>query len=385
MQPYTCKRIGATLAGSVLVLALCGAQPAHAAVEYVIHIVIDGVNSDMLQDLLENQNSSGDYDGFQRLIDEGASTYNARTDYTHTVTLPDHTSMLTGRPVLQPTGQPNTVHHGYTANGEPSPSTTLHNNQPFVSYVASTFDVVHDHGLKTALYGSKSKFVIWQQTYTGAGGPDLIPPDNGTNKIDFYKVVASRVFDSQLDDSKVMHDAFLLDMAAEHFNYTFLLYVDNDKSGHQYGWGSSEWDTTTAQVSRYLADVFKLVETDPVLMGRTAILVTTDHGGGVSDVMGHFCPTCPEHYTIPFYAWGPGVDAGSDFYALNTASRTDPGRGRPDYNAASQPIRNGDSGNLALSLLGLPPVPGSSSNAAQDLVVSAQPRRQQAGQQSTTE
>lgn len=79
------------------------------------------------------------------------------------------------------------------------------------------------------------------------------------------------------------------------------------------------------------------------------------------------------------------MDAGSDFYALNTASRTDPGRGRPDYNAASQPIRNGDSGNLALSLLGLPPVPGSSSNAAQDLVVSAQPRRQQAGQQSTTE
>lgn len=372
MQPITCKRIGATLAGSVLVLALCGAQSAQAAVEYVIHIVIDGVNSDMLQDLLENQNADGDYDGFQRLIDEGASTYNARTDYTHTVTLPDHTSMLTGRPVLQPAGQPNTVHHGYTANGEPSPTTTLHNNQPFVSYVFSTFDVVHDHGLKTALYGSKSKFVIWQQTYTGAGGPDLIPPDNGTNKIDFYHVVASRVFDSKIDDSKVMHNAFLLDMAAEHFNYTFLLYVDNDKSGHKYGWGSPQWNTTMAQVSGYLADVFKLVETDPVLVGKTAILVTSDHGGGVSDVIGHFCPTCPEHYTIPFCAWGPGVDAGSDFYALNSTSRTDPGRGRPDYNAAKQPIRNGDSGNLALSLLGLPPVPGSSSNAAQDLVLSAQ-------------
>ena len=126
-------------------------------------------------------------------------------------------------------------------------------------------------------------------------------------------------------------------------------------------------------------------ETDPVLMGKTAIVVTTDHGGGVSDVFGHFCPTCPEHYKIPFCAWGPGVDVGSDFYALNTASRKDPGRDRPDYNAASQPTRNGDSGNLVLSLLGLPPAPGSSSNAGQDLVVSAQPGGRQAGQQSTTE
>ena len=40
--------------------------------------------------------------------------FNARSDCTHTVTLPNHTNAFTGRRVLQPAGYPNTVHHYYT-------------------------------------------------------------------------------------------------------------------------------------------------------------------------------------------------------------------------------------------------------------------------------
>jgi hypothetical protein len=104
------------------------------------------------------------------------------------------------------------------------------------------------------------------------------------------------------------------------------------------------------------------------LNGKTAIILTSDHGGIRNT---HGDPADPADYTIPFFVWGPGVEAAADLYSLNPATRLDPGAGRPDYGAAVQPIRNGDSGNLALQLLGLGPVSGSTINANQDLAVAS--------------
>jgi hypothetical protein len=154
-------------------------------------------------------------------------------------------------------------------------------------------------------------------------------------------------------------------MAEQHFNYAFVHYKDPDGAGHEHGWGSSTWFRAVQSVDEYLGKVFDLVETDQVLKGRTTIILNTDHGGTGT---GHGNIKKTENYTIPVMVWGDGVGLG-DLYAINREVRTDPGNERVDYTADSQPIRNGDTGNLALWLLGVGPIPGSSMNAKQELRV----------------
>ena len=73
------------------------ASSARAEVDYVIHISIDGLRSDVLQNLVTA--SPATYPNFTRLINESAHTFNARADLTITETIPNHLSMVTGRPV----------------------------------------------------------------------------------------------------------------------------------------------------------------------------------------------------------------------------------------------------------------------------------------------
>jgi len=331
---------------------------------YVIHISVDGLRGDLLQTAMAE-----DPDGtraFQRFVAEGATTFDARTDYSYTNTLPNHTCMLTGRPVLQAAGQPVTVHHGYILNSDPGPMQTLHNSGNLaVPYKASTFDVVHDAGLTTGLYASKSKFVLYLQSYdAGHGAPDAVPPDNGTAKVDRYVNQWIGVPETAAN----MHQTFLTEMLANPVNYAFVHYADLDATGHALGWESAAWRATLRNVDRYLGDVLQLIEHHPQLEGQAVVIVTADHGG---TGFNHSNPALPAVYTIPVLVWGAGVARGADLYALNPTTRTHPLDGRPAQTASPPPIRNGDTGNLALVILGLDPIPGSTINAAQDLEVAA--------------
>lgn len=345
----------------ILVVLLQAVTVSAGTVEHVVHISVDGLHADLLQQMVAND-TAGALAGFRRFVDEGATTFNARTDFTHTNTLPNHTCMLACRPVLQPAGQPDDVHHGYTSNSNPGPNDTHHNRgNPNLPYVAATLDVAHDHGLTTGFYASKSKFVLFEHGYDAAhGAPDTIPPDDGRDKIDRYV----NLWTGSPANASNLHATFLADMSATSFGYVFVHYLDPDAAGHLGGWGSALWEEAVHRVDDYLVELFALVDTHPALAGKTAIVLTTDHGGSGFD---HGDASLAANYTIPFFVWGPGVDAGADLYVLNAAGRTDPGSSRPDYDASPPPIRNGDSGNLAMALLGLPPVPGSTVNAAQDL------------------
>ena len=84
----------------------------------------------------------------------------------------------------------------------------------------------------------------------------------------------------------------------------------------------------------------------------------------------HSTSTLPVNYTIPFMAWGNGVPAGADLYAMN-ADYADPGATRPTYEADPQPIRNAVVGNLAADLLDLRRIRGSQMNSGLDLLVLA--------------
>ncbi len=330
-------------------LVCSAAGPSCWAADYVVHISVDGLRPDYMQTLI----NGGSAPNFKRFQDEGAWTNNARTDYTHTITLPNHTSMLTGRPVSQPAGMPSTTHHGYTENDNPPAIETLHNFTNPDYYKASAFDVAHDAGLSTALYASKNKFVIYDQSYNATTGAAHA---NGSDKIDTF---------ANPEVTATMQSQLLAGIAANRFNYTFIHYADTDDVGHSSGWGSAAWNNALITIDGYLGQLFALIENDAVLADRTAIVLSADHGGTGT---GHSTATTATNYTIPFFAWGAGVGHG-DLYAFNSDTRTNPGTSRPDYVVGGQPIRNGDSGNLALRLLGLGPIPGSLVNAAQDLRV----------------
>ena len=227
--------------------------------------------------------------------------------------------MITGRPVLPPKGMAPPIYHGFILNDVVPDGKTLHNaSHGQGEYIASVFDVVHDAGLSTAMFASKEKFAVYDNSYnesTGAAGP------HGKSKIDQYCF---------MDDGPPRHCGglnrrFLGEMAERHFRYSFIHYRDTDSAGHQFGWESPAYHQAISIVDTYLAELLHFVDADPTMKGCTAIIVTTDHGGIGAD---HSDATRREDYTIPLLVWGAGVGHG-DLYELNRTARADPAKRVP--------------------------------------------------------
>ncbi len=317
-----------------------------AAFDFVFVISVDGLRSDAIP-----AGGPRRLPALHRLL-RGASTLNARTDPDSTLTLPNHTSMITGRTMAGPDG------HGWTLNDDPPPDETLHTRAGFE--VASVFDVARGHGVRTGCFFSKSKFSLWINSYNGGREPQDMA-----------------IFRAGLkEEMRGITDEALAALEAWDRGLLFLHYAGPDLSGHEHGWDispDSPYMQAVGEIDAELGRLLDAIELRENYRGRCAVIVTADHGGGYP-FKTHFAAHMWVNYIIPFLVWAGDGGRTFDLYAMNADVRRDPSLANPpaaepgDVAAQRrQPIRNGDAANLALHLLGLPSVPGSTLNANQDL------------------
>jgi predicted AlkP superfamily pyrophosphatase or phosphodiesterase len=339
-------RLAALLSAAMVGLVPASVDPGDAvrtvpAVDHVVLVSVDGLNPDAIRQLGPTGAPT-----FYRLVRQGASTLNARTEYEATQTLPNHTGMVTGRPVTAAGG------HRVTFNEDNG--STVHVGAG--TYVASAFDVVHDSGGSTALYTGKNKFDFLDRSWNATNGAvDRTGANNGRDKIDLYRKAAP----------SVITDGLIASLRTAPRDFSMLHLRGPDAVGHAKGYMSQAYLNEVAATDRLIGRLLEAIAARPSLAASTVVVVTSDHGGlGFS----HADATRAVNYTIPFYVWGRGVPAGADLYALNP-DRANPGPSRPAYAATVQPIRNAEAGNLVTELLGLRAIPGSRINATQTLDV----------------
>ena len=231
-------------------------------VERVIVISLDGARSDAIQ--------QASAPILQRLAAEGAVDWHATTT-DPSVTLPAHTSMLTGLSVAE---------HGVTYNDTP-PDCPPIKPLTFISVAA-------DNGYSAGFVTGKEKFCIYDQRdtvdYTFAREGD--------------RSVADRAIELLEDGTQVI----------------FAHFPNPDYFGHSTGWMSEtyikELNSTDFQVGRIVEALENLN-----LLDQTLIIITADHGG---HDFGHGT-TLPEDATIPWIIYGVGVEPGTELNGIINA------------------------------------------------------------------
>ena len=248
-------------------------EPDNHAIPRVVVISIDGLRGDAI--------AAANAPTLLRLIREGSSSMTAQT-VMPSLTLPAHTSMLTGVIPLR---------HGILWNDD---LTTL----PQLLEVPTIFDVIRDAGYTSAMFVGKSK--LRTIVHTSAPTRVSIPPVDETWLAD---KVASQVL------------AYIA-IAKPKPNMIFIHLPDVDLTGHDAGWMSPAYlatvrhtDSTDAQLWQGLKLAFG---TDLTL------IITADHGGlDHAHYDGSLSTT-----TIPWIAWGRGVQPhllSGDVHVVDTA------------------------------------------------------------------
>lgn len=226
--------------------------------EHVVIISIDGCRPDVML--------RAGSPNLRQLMWRGSFNMYAETT-TIAITLPSHTSMLTG---VTP------ERHGITWNKD-RPRNELHPPK-----FPTLFDVAKKHGLSTAMIAGKSKL-------------DALTLTNAVDFIDVAKEVAGS------DDVAVGEKAAAI-ITAHKPNVTFVHLANTDVTGHAKGWGTPDQANAIVLADQAVGIIVKAIE-DAGLTAKTLIIVSADHGGsGITHGKDD-----PRSRYIPWICVGPDV------------------------------------------------------------------------------
>ena len=251
----------------LLVLSLCLGVSAQTTrpipqIRKVVIISIDGLRPDLA--LRANTPN------IHALMNIGSFTFWARTT-AESVTLPSHTSMLTG---VTP------VKHGIQWNSD------LPLKHPVYPLFPTIFELAHQAGYTTAMVAGKSKFISLAKP--GTLNWMYIPSSPKDDDLNVAAQAVSMIFTHQPD-------------------LLFVHLPGVDGAGHQYGWASEQQMNAIAEADEYLGLILWALD-QRHLRDSTFILVTADHGGaGLSHG-----PDDPRSRNIPWITVGPGIRRGVD-------------------------------------------------------------------------
>jgi arylsulfatase A-like enzyme len=271
--------------GAITVAALCFAltlvpsasvapsQAREAArVRGVLIVSVDGMRPDLI---LRAQAPV-----MRSLMDRGSFTLWAKTTAL-AITLPSHTSMLTGVSPMK---------HGIFWNSE------LPLIRPIYPARPTLFELAKNAGFSTAMAVGKTKLSL------------LAKP--GT--LDWAFVPRWDLPDSTVADTAVRW----IGLYRPQVMFVHLAGVDS--AGHKFGWGSSEQLAAVAVADRSIGRMLGALATQK-LLDRTAVLVSADHGGAGTT----HGPDDPRSRTIPWIIAGPGIRRNFDLSTEDVDVRTE--------------------------------------------------------------
>lgn len=264
-----CARVEPVSEPTVMQQGAAASAPRGRASNHVIVVSIDGLRPDAIARFKAPTLS--------RLIREGRYSLTAQT-IDLSLTLPSHTSMLTGVGSDQ---------HGVTWNS---------NKTAERGHVAvpTIFGLARDKGFKTAAFFSKTKFehLDVPQSLDHSEGPRRGPTP----------------WSSQQTLGLVQQH-----LRASRPNLLFVHFADADFAGHAFGWMGHTYGMAVREIDRSLAGLIATAD-KTYGIGRYSLIVTADHGGhdrthGSTD---------RRDTTIPWIVWGAGVAQGDTLSGVRT-------------------------------------------------------------------